>query len=374
MEQKITNLEIKRRNRTSIFQLLRDSAGLSRQDIVKLTGLSLPTVTQNLTELTSEGLARESGYIGNTGGRRAVSYTMDKKARTAIGIDITKNHITTVALDMGGSIITSRRKRIPFCRSDGYYRQLGRCVADIIAEAEIEPSGILGVGIGIPGLITSDGDTVYYGEVLNNSGSTREEIIKYIPYPARLIHDTEAACLAETWNNSEIKNAFFLMLSSSVGGAVHINSQQYLGDNVRSGEVGHMTIVPNGKRCYCGRCGCVDAYCASSLLTSVSGGNTDQFFEMLRRREPDAVSLWEKYLDHLATTIANIRTLFDCDIIIGGQLGSGIAEHMDELRKLVADRCCFENNADFLHPCKYQKEASAAGAALSYISDFLKTI
>ena len=56
MDQKITNNEIKQKNRTSIFSLFRHHEQLSRQDIVTALDLSLPTVTNNLEELKKEGL------------------------------------------------------------------------------------------------------------------------------------------------------------------------------------------------------------------------------------------------------------------------------------------------------------------------------
>ena len=54
MDQKITNIEIKQKNRTSIFSLFRHHEQLSRQDIVTALDLSLPTVTNNLEELKAE--------------------------------------------------------------------------------------------------------------------------------------------------------------------------------------------------------------------------------------------------------------------------------------------------------------------------------
>ena len=100
MEKRTAGVEIKQKNRTSIFQLLRRHEGLSRQDIVTMLRLSLPTVTQNLVELMEEGIVEECGSIGNTGGRRAKSYAINCQARVAIGLDITKNHISVAVVDM----------------------------------------------------------------------------------------------------------------------------------------------------------------------------------------------------------------------------------------------------------------------------------
>ena len=114
MEKKTANIEIKQRNRTNIYQLLRKQGELSRQEIVMALQLSLPTVTQNLAELQAEGLVTEAGTIGNTGGRRAKTYSIVRDARTAIGIDVTKHHVTAVAVDLNGAIIAKTRTKLTF--------------------------------------------------------------------------------------------------------------------------------------------------------------------------------------------------------------------------------------------------------------------
>lgn len=373
-EKRTANIEIKQKNRTSIFQLLRRRSGISRQDIVSALDLSLPTVTQNLIELEEEGLICPSGSIGNTGGRRARAYSMVRDARTAIGLEITKHHLSAVAVDLSGSLIATIRERVNFSQTDDYYRKLGEIITRIVELAHLKEENILGVGIGVPGLITADNREVFYGEILHFTGATCEEFSKYIPYPTALFNDANAAGFAETWSNPGTRNAFYIMLSTNVGGAVYINDRQYSGDNIRAGEVGHMVIVPGGKQCYCGRQGCLDAYCAATVLSSVTDGNLSRFFEGLQAGDPEIRAHWERYLQHLATAVMNVRMLFDCDIIIGGYVGSYMDVYLDDLKKFIEGQSSFEKTADYLVPCRYKTEAIAAGAALYYISVFLNSI
>ena len=374
MDQKIINVEIKQKNRTSIFSLFRHHQQLSRQDIVAALDLSLPTVTNNLEELKKEGLIAQTGSFGNTGGRRARAYSLVANARTAIGLDITRHHVTAVAVDLQGTIIISRRRRLDFERTDAYYRELGNIVRQIVSAAGLEEQNILGVGIGVPGLVTEDHQTVFYGGVLGFTGATCAEFSKYIPYPAALMHDTDAACFAEMWVSPGTQNAFYIMLSASVGGTVYIGGNQYSGSKMRAGEIGHTVAVPGGKACYCGRRGCVDPYCAASALTEVTGGDLKLFFQRLEEGDEEIRAVWQEYLEHLAVAVANLRMLFDCDIIIGGYVGSYMDEYIEQLRDLVAERSPFDDNADFVRPCQCKTEAIAAGSALNYISVFLNSI
>ena len=374
MEKRTAGIEIKQKNRTSIFQLLRNHEGLSRQDIVSSLHLSLPTVTQNLTELMEEGLVVECGSIGNTGGRRARSYTANRYARTAIGLDITKNHISVAAVDMKGELIAHQRVRYSFARTDEYARKLADMVEWVIGESLIDRESILGVGIGVPGLVSEDHERVTYGETLNFTGAEKEEFTKYIPYPAALYHDVYAACFAETWKDKDVRNIFYMMINSSLGGAIYINNQLYSGDTTRSGEIGHIPLVPNGRRCYCGKLGCVDAYCSTSLLSSLTDGNLGAFFALLDQGDAKAREVWDEYLGHLATAVNVVRMMLDCDVILGGYIGEFIDAYVDELRDLVAEKNPFDENSDYLLPCKCKTAAVATGAALDYISTFINRI
>ena len=374
MEKRTAGIEIKQKNRTSIFQLLRNHEGLSRQDIVSSLHLSLPTVTQNLTELMEEGLVVECGSIGNTGGRRARSYTANRYARTAIGLDITKNHISVAAVDMKGELIAHQRVRYSFARTDEYARKLADMVEWVIGESQIDRESILGVGIGVPGLVSEDHERVTYGETLNFTGAEKEEFTKYIPYPAALYHDVYAACFAETWKDKDVRNIFYMMINSSLGGAIYINNQLYSGDTTRSGEIGHIPLVPNGRRCYCGKLGCVDAYCSTSLLSSLTDGNLGAFFALLDQGDAKAREVWNEYLGHLATAVNVVRMMLDCDVILGGYIGEFIDAYVDELRDLVAEKNPFDENSDYLLPCKCKTAAVATGAALDYISTFINRI
>lgn len=367
-------MEIKRLNYTNVFQQLRKHRGMTRQDLAASLQLCLPTVTQNLRKLQEVGLVEESGSVGNTGGRKARTYDIVKDARVAVGLDITRNHVTVVLVDLTGAIISRARTRRKFSQDDDYYRYLGQLVDQAVSAACLPHNSILGVGIGVPGLVTGDHQSVFYGEILNFTGATCGEFSKYIPYPTALFNDANAAGFAEVWSHQEPLNAFYLMLSNNVGGSVVLGGQVYAGRNLRSGEVGHMCIVPNGRSCYCGQRGCVDAYLAATELSSHTEGNLAAFFRLLDSGDQSASDLWNNYLDHLARTVNTLNMLFDCPIILGGYVGEHMADHMDEIRSRAQKLNPFEHSADYLMCCSYPTEAIAAGAALYYISQFIDSI
>ena len=118
----------------------------------------------------------------------------------------------------------------------------------------------------------------------------------------------------------------------------------------------------------------MDPYCAAPALTDVTDGDLKLFFQRLKEGDETINAVWQEYLSHLAVAVANLRMLFDCDIIIGGYVGSFMDEYIDQLRQRVLLRSVFDDNADYVRPCKCKTEAIAAGSALNYISVFLNSI
>lgn len=365
---------IRRKNRSAVFALFRQGGAWSRQQIAAALGLSLPTVTQNLKELTALGLVCQTGTIGCTGGRRAAAYTLVSQARTAIGLDVTRHQVTAVALNLRGEVLYTLRKKRGFDRSAAYGDFLGALTRETVRGAKLEDSQILGVGIALPGLLTRDKQALSYCAFLGFPQVTLEDLAAGIPYPAALCHDTSAAGFAEVWHAPGPSTAFYLMLNSSVGGSVYINGHSYEGENLRACEVGHMLLVPGGKKCYCGSCGCVDPYCSGAVLAGAAGGSLERFFILLERRDPRVLPVWQTYLEHLAQAAGNLRMLYDCNVILGGNVGSRMEPYMESLRQLAAQRDPFQHSADYLIPCRYRQEPVATGAALGFISHFLDSI
>ena len=366
--------ELKRKNRNDIYQLLRRSHELSRQDIVRELQLSLPTVTQNINSLLADGLIAETGSVGNTGGRRAAVYSYVRSARLAIGLDITRHVVTAVAVDLDGQVVGKLQRRREFRLDRDYYASLGGVVREMAAKAGLTANRILGVGLAVPGLITADHQTVSYGKILDFTGATCATLAQDIPYPSALYNDADAAGYAEIWAAKDIQNAFYIMLSNNIGGAVLINNQVYAGENLRSGEIGHLTIQPDGLACYCGQKGCVEAYCNALVLASHTGDDLARFFRELRDGRSDLQTIWQKYLRHLAIAVNNLRILFDCAVILGGYVGEYMDDYLPDLRALVVERSTFDTNADYLQACRYKIEGSAAGAALPFISAFIDAV
>ena len=76
----------------------------------------------------------------------------------------------------------------------------------------------------------------------------------------------------------------------------------------------------------------------------------------------------------LAVLISNLRMAYDMDIILGGEVGGYLAEHMLSLGEKVMEYNGFDHDIRYLRNCSYKREASAVGAAKHFLQDFIKNI
>lgn len=368
---------IKIKNRQAVYKYIHSHNGVSRQDIARELGLSLPTVISNIEYLQENMLIDFSDEMQSTGGRRASTYVINNCAKMAVGLYLTKHHIHAVTVDLAGNVVTTREKEIYFNPDDdGYLQELAQSVEDVREKSNIKREEILGVGIALPGILSEDNETVLIGESMKFTGKTKGQISKYIGYKCRLIHDSYAAIFAETWKNFEMENAFYLGLNNYIGGAAVIRGQIYNGNNNHSGEIGHVKLAADlEKRCYCGKIGCFETVCAATVLSELADNDLSKFFKKLKAGEDVAVNAWQVYLSYLARAINLIRLMYDSTVIIGGYVGAWIGDYMEQLFELVDKEAFFGDKAsDYVRQCRYTIEAAGAGAALLFIDDYINNI
>ena len=374
MSQRISNIEVKKNNRNQIFRYINNHERISKQEIANVLGMSMPTVLQNTNELLERGLIHEVGEFDSTGGRKAKMIDSVSNARFAVGLDITKNHISLVLTNLSGNVLNHIRIHKPFLFTDKYFKELGEQIALFIEKTSVPTEKILGVGISIPGIIDPVNKKIAFSHALGISDVMCDKFTQFVPYSCIFINDANAAGIAELRGMEEKHNFVYISLSNSVGGAIILDHKLYLGENWRSGEFGHFSLVPNGKRCYCGKLGCVDVYCSAKNLSQNTNENLKQFFDQLAAGDENLQTIWEEYLSYLAIVVNNLRMAFDCNVIIGGYVGSFIEPYLKDLQEKSASLNIFGLNAQYIQSCRYRLEASALGAALQHIETFISTI
>ncbi|MGF6365923.1 putative NBD/HSP70 family sugar kinase [Aequitasia blattaphilus] len=372
---RLSNIEVKKMNRNSILQYMLKADAVQKNTIAEDIRLSFPTVTQGLKDLEEIGLIKEEGTLKSIGGRKAMSYRCVKDAKVALGLDITRNHINIVMINLAREIMYSRRVRMRIHDKAESYEKLKATIEEFIKESRIPEKKILGLGISLPAIIDETGTKMHaLHEQMEISYRLYDIVKKWFSFPIILENDANSAGKAEMNFRGTKRESVYLFVSQTVGGAIIIDGNVFYGKMRRGGEFGHITLYPGGKPCFCGRKGCINAYCATKVLSDMTNDDLNLFFEGLEQKNEKYIKAWNQYLDDLALAIHDLNMAFDSEVIIGGYLGQYIGLYMEELRERVKKLDPFIEDLSFIIPAALKYEASAIGVADVFIEKFISSI
>lgn len=361
--------------RTQIYHLIYDEREAAKQDIAAKCGLSLPTVSKYLKSLLEEELIRKSGTFSSTGGRLAEIYRCNPDAGIAVGVEITADQLHIASVNLYGDIRMHREHNIPFHHENAYYEKVSSRINVFLHDLNAEKVNFLGITIAIQGIVSPDGQNVIFCGLLNNAKIRKDMFEPYLDIPFDLVHDAEAAGYAELWLHKDLNNALYLSLNRHLGSAVIQNGRMASGTHLGAGVAEHMTLIPDGKPCYCGSRGCADTLLGVNALEEEAGISVEQLFTNLHYNETGAKKVMDDYLKNLATLICNVMMIVEGDVIIGGYLENFLQEeHYQQLSKEIRRRRLLETADIRLIPGFFAHYATVIGAGLLRVRTFLKSI
>ena len=248
-----------------------------------------------------------------------------------------------------------------------WYIEMEKLIRGFVSDCQIDPEKIIGAGLSFPGIIDQENNLILHSHVFDITNVSLDRFYRYVPYPLFVANDANCACHAE--QNHEKESYLYLSLHESVGGAIMWEHKILTGSHHRAGEAGHIVIHPKGRICYCGKEGCADAYLSTEVLLT-EDGELDDFFESLKSGRPDAMAVWDCYLDDLALLVSNLNMLVDMDIVLGGDIGARMDEYIDDLSIRTKKYDRFSRDVDYIFPCHCKEHVFLTGAALAAIDNF----
>ncbi|GAC1363116.1 MAG: ROK family transcriptional regulator [Ktedonobacteraceae bacterium] len=228
--------------------------------------MSMATILGITSHLISEQLVIESGVAASTGGRRAGLLEIFPSGRYAIGINLDASSISAVLLNLNGEVLRSSQWSATLRdHGDQAVALIAAGVEAFIADSGISHEKILGLGCSTSGYVDKQAGVSVDSWTLNWHG-----VRLAAPLGQRLrmpvFVDNDVNCLAGYERLFGQGKAFqdFLVVNRGhgVGAAFVIHDDVYRGAHNGGGEIGHVTMVPGGLLCQCGKRGCLEAYTA----------------------------------------------------------------------------------------------------------------
>lgn len=369
----VSNADIRLKNNHNVYRVIYDArGGVTVREITEALKLSLPTVNTCVAHLMAKGLVEHGSLEKSTGGRKPRTLRIAANAALAVGLVLSAGGVRFLLANLYGETLRFQRAALPFADTPSYYAEVSALLETFIAGCRVDESRILGVSISIAGIINADHvlETVPTLRIKNKNTA---EIAQHFQRRLRFVNDANASGFAEWWHSDKQHNFCCLFVEKGVGGSLMIHGSNYFGDNLRSAEFGHMVIAEEGRLCSCGKQGCLEAYCSTDRLSKDFHLTLDEFFSEVNREKIYRKAL-NSYLRALARGIANLRFIFDCRVCISGLIVPYILRHEEKLRRYLAEELPFDKDTDFLQFSSMSDKSAALGAALLWISDFIKTI
>lgn len=373
---------VKQINKMIVLNTIYKRCPVSRADIAKITGLNKSTVSALVDELLLEELVLETGIGESQGGRKPVNLSINKDVGHIIGIDLGVNYILLVMTNFAGDIVWEKRIDLQATQKSPVQRiaDLESLIQESLEHAPRSVRGILGIGIGVPGIVNYEQGLILSAPNLGWENVSLREIIKErFGIPVFIDNEANAGAIGEKWFGAGKKadNLLYVSAGTGVGAGIIINNELYRGARGLAGEIGHMTLALDGIPCSCGNAGCWEEYASEKALFRFMKEHIDgeklTIFDVVEKAvagDELARAAFRYVGKYLGVGVANLINAFNPQlVIIGNSLPLAGDILMDELRQEAGRRCFYSKHFSVrILPSELNMHACAMGAATLVIS------
>jgi len=191
----------------------------------------------------------------------------------SIGVDLGGTNLRAAAISRDGKILEKISGSTQL--SEGRDAVIDDIVQAIIGLRDrCSGTRLAGVGIGVPGFILIEQGLIVGSNNLPEFEGfpVRDEIEKRLGTPVILENDANAAALGEKWMGAGkgVDDLVLLTLGTGIGGGIISKGRVLHGHVGMAGELGHLTVVPNGNPCGCGNYGCLEKHASATAITAMA--------------------------------------------------------------------------------------------------------
>jgi glucokinase len=186
-----------------------------------------------------------------------------------LGIDLGGTDTKVGLVDENGNLI--KKTKFPTRAHLGFSGVMDNVIQEV--QRFIEGASVAGIGMGVPGPMSSREGIVYEAPNLPGweNAPVRDVLQQRLGLPAVLHNDANSAAYGEYWAGAGrgCQNMVLFSLGTGVGGGLILGGKLYTGPDDTAGELGHMTIDFEGPLCNCGSRGCLEAYASATAIRRI---------------------------------------------------------------------------------------------------------
>jgi glucokinase len=308
-----------------------------------------------------------------------------------VGIDLGGTKIASALVDESGQILAHDRRETRATEGqDAVVGRIQESARAVIEAGELEPSSIGGIGIGAPGPIDMAAGLVVAPPNLPGWDRVplKKKLESELAITTYLENDANAAALGEHRFGAGrgVDHMVYVVVGTGVGGGLILDGHLYHGASGMAGEIGHMTIDPEGPICPCGRRGCLEALVSGpsiarearnriaqgvpTLISELAEGEESRITAKLvaqaaERGDETAEQVLAQAMHYLGLGMANLVHMLNPELIVIGGGVANLGERMfGPVRRLI-EELAFPEAAEAVRvaPAELGENAGVLGAA-----------
>ena len=192
----------------------------------------------------------------------------------AIGVDLGGTNMRVAVVDGAGCLLETINEPTALAKGrEHVVTEISSAVRRLASQSGAGRA-LLGVGVGVPGIIDLESGTVDAAANLPgwNHYPVLRELESRLGLPVLLENDANCAAMGEKWIGAgrEVEDLCMLTLGTGVGGGFVVNGKPWHGVTGMAGELGHMTVIPDGAPCGCGSRGCLEQYASATAIKRIA--------------------------------------------------------------------------------------------------------
>ncbi len=290
-------------------------------------------------------------------------------ANYGFGVDIGGTTVKMGLFKTDGTLLD--KWEIP-TRKDGGGEQILPDVAAAVdaklAEKKIDKSDVAGIGVGVPGPVSSDGVVNKCVNLGWGVFNVADKLSSLTDLPVKAGNDANVAGLGEMWMGAGkgTNNMVMITLGTGVGGAVIVDGKMVAGSTGAGGEIGHMPVDFNETAvCGCGKKGCLEQYASAtgvvfltkraleasdkpSMLREINNISAKDVFDAAKSNDALALEVIEKFGEILGHAMASVGCVVNPEVFV---IGGGVSKAGEMITDVVAK---YYEPATF-HACRNAK-------------------
>jgi predicted NBD/HSP70 family sugar kinase len=373
-----TNLQYaKSYNVRIVLESIRLYGPVSRIDLARRTNLTAQTVTNITRELLKASLIQEAQRSQEGRGAPSILLQLNPDGAFSIGMDLDKDHMTAVLVDMTGAVRQRTNLDLNFPSPEDAMVLFENTAKSLITAEKIEMDRIWGIGVGLPGPLG-----ISEGSVVTRTVNARlmpgwhnipvaKILSDQMNIPVYLENNASAAALGERWygEGRHIGNFFYVYFGAGLGGGVVINGQLHSGHTGNAGELGYFPTLPirksdgEGKIEHLGTAFNLPLLYKSLREQGHKINNASGLENLYNEKDPLLMDWVQKGASQLAPLILAVEYIMDPEaIFFGGRIPDNMMKGLLELIKIQLPALHIEEKA--LQPKLTKATAGLDAAAL----------